>query len=158
MLRELLKDTFAYIQPTAALSDLSDGDAGQRLTGAPHSIVEIVAHLAFWQDWFLARCRGEALPMVGAAGEGWPASGASDWSAVRSRFEAGIEAATALSEDDTRIARPVVPAIEFPPLAAYTIREALTHVALHNAHHLGQVVTLRQLMGKWPPPSGSWTW
>jgi hypothetical protein len=35
---------------------------------------------------------------------------------------------------------------------------ALVHVANHNAHHLGQIVLLRQLMGRWPPPSGSWTW
>jgi len=32
------------------------------------------------------------------------------------------------------------------------------HVATHNAHHLGQVILLRQLTGAWPPPAGSWTW
>ena len=31
-------------------------------------------------------------------------------------------------------------------------------VATHNAHHLGQVILLRQLLGAWPPPAGSWTW
>jgi uncharacterized damage-inducible protein DinB len=52
----------------------------------------------------------------------------------------------------------VTPAIEFPPLADYTIRDAMVHVGVHTAHHLGQVVVLRQLMGLWPPPAGSWTW
>jgi uncharacterized damage-inducible protein DinB len=52
----------------------------------------------------------------------------------------------------------VTPAIEFPPLAHHTVREALVHVAMHNAHHLGQVITLRQLLGAWPPPAGSYTW
>ncbi len=55
-------------------------------------------------------------------------------------------------------AAPVSPAIEFPPLAHYTIGDALVHVATHNSHHLGQVVLLRQLHGAWPPPAGSWTW
>jgi hypothetical protein len=27
-----------------------------------------------------------------------------------------------------------------------------------NAHHFDQAIRLRQIMGAWPPPSGSWTW
>ena len=52
----------------------------------------------------------------------------------------------------------IYPALEFPPLASYTVRDALVHVANHNSHHLGQIITLRQLMGAWPPPGGGWTW
>jgi len=52
----------------------------------------------------------------------------------------------------------LTPAIEFPSLAHYSRRDVLVHVATHNAHHLGQVILLRQLLGVWPPPSGSWTW
>jgi uncharacterized damage-inducible protein DinB len=40
----------------------------------------------------------------------------------------------------------------------YTTRDALVHVAHHNAYHLGQIVSLRQAMGVWPPASGGWTW
>ncbi len=57
-----------------------------------------------------------------------------------------------------RLAAPIAPPIEFPPLANFTIRDALVHMASHNAHHLGQVIILRQIMGLWPPPSGSYTW
>jgi uncharacterized damage-inducible protein DinB len=59
---------------------------------------------------------------------------------------------------DGDVERPLTPAIDFPPLANYTVRDAVTHVAQHNAHHLGQVIVLRQMMECWPPPSGSWTW
>ena len=31
-------------------------------------------------------------------------------------------------------------------MAHYTIGDALAHVASHNAHHAGQIVTIRQLM------------
>ena len=158
MLKELLRDTFAYIQPGAAVDGLSDADAVRRLPGAPHSVAEIVAHIAFWQDWFLARCAGENQAMVARAADGWPDVTTSSWPEIRSKFKAGLDAAVALSEDPARLDVRLTPPIEFPPLAEYTVREALTHIATHNAHHLGQVVTLRQLSGAWPPPAGSWTW
>lgn len=31
-------------------------------------------------------------------------------------------------------------------------------IASHTSYHTGQVVMLRQLLGKWPPPSGGLTW
>jgi hypothetical protein len=66
--REFLVSPIAYLAPDKLLDGLSDADAERRLSGASHSIAEIVAHLSFWQDWFLARCRGDARPMVTAAG------------------------------------------------------------------------------------------
>ena len=53
--RELLLDTHAHIGPLAALEDLTPELAEARVTGGPHSIAEIVAHMAFWQDWFAGR-------------------------------------------------------------------------------------------------------
>ena len=50
------------------------------------------------------------------------------------------------------------PAFEFPLLAGYTARDVWEHVGQHNAHHMGQVVILRQFLGLWPPPAGSYTW
>jgi uncharacterized damage-inducible protein DinB len=40
----------------------------------------------------------------------------------------------------------------------YTVGEALVHVSTHNSYHLGQVIVLRQMLGAWPPPAGSYTW
>ena len=74
------------------------------------------------------------------------------------RFEAGLMRAAAIGEDPARLAQPVTPPIEFPPLAHYTVHDALTHIAQHNSHHLGQIITTRQLLRSWPPPSGSFTW
>jgi len=84
-LREFLSLPVTFLAPDKALDGLDLPAAEAHLPGAPHSIAEIEAHMAFWQDWFL-------------------------------------------------------------------------HVATHNAHHLGQVILLRQLTGAWPPPAGSWTW
>lgn len=152
-LREFLTDTHAYMPPASALAGLEDEAANRRLPGTPHSVAEIVAHLNFWQNWFLKRCRGIDAPMAGAAAEGWPA--VESWDVVRGQFLEGLTEAALLSEAADH---PLEPAIEFPPMANYTVHQALAHIAVHNAHHLGQVVTLRQLMGQWPPPAGSWTW
>lgn len=104
----------------------------------------------------MARCQGRAVPMVRTAAEGWPTGGV--WPEVSSRFLEGLERLVQLAERETDVNRQLAPSIEFPPLSHYTLGDALVHVANHNAHHLGQVIVLRQMMGKWPPPSGGWTW
>jgi uncharacterized damage-inducible protein DinB len=96
--------------------------------------------------------------MVASAASGWPTVVPGTWTDVRERFLAGLERAAALGGPAEAPDRPLDPPIEFPLLARYTLRDALVHVANHNAHHLGQIIVLRQLMGLWPPPSGSWTW
>jgi uncharacterized damage-inducible protein DinB len=153
--RQLLIETYVHIPPASALEQLGVDAAERRVAGAAHSIAETVAHMAFWQDWFVRRCKGLADPMPAPAARGWPAVTPGSWPAVHADFLRGLEAAAALEADSDR---PVAPPIEFPPLADYTVRHALVHVAQHNSHHLGQVVLLRQMMGVWPPPAGAWTW
>src|SRR6476620_3807363 len=153
--RSLLLDTYVHIPPRHALERLATAYAERQPSGAPRSVAGIVAHMAFWQEWFCARCDGDDRPMVAHAGEGWPTLAPGHWPEVQARFLAGLDRAVAFSN---RADQPVAPAIDFPPMAHYTIGDALVHVAQHNAHHLGQVVLLRQLMGQWPPPAGSWTW
>lgn len=155
--RPLLVDTVPYLSPRHALEGLAPDVAGRRVSGASHSIAEIVAHLAFWQDWFCGRCDGTAGPMPAAAAMGWPVPDAGGWDAVRQRFLDGLERlATIGSTGDPQ--RRLDPSIEFPSIATYTVEEVVVHVSNHNAHHLGQIVLLRQLLGAWPPPAGSYTW
>ena len=155
-LREFLSSPVTYLAPDKTLEGLDQTSAETRLSGAPHSIAEIVAHMAFWQNWFYARCTGNAVPIVSSAAAGWPAVEQNSWSSIHSQFLERLEQLASLSDGD--VSRRVEPPIEFPPLANYTVGEALVHVANHNSHHLGQVILLRQLNGAWPPPAGSWTW
>lgn len=154
--RELLVDTVAHIPPPHALEGLTLEQAGRTVPGATHSIAELVAHMTFWMEWFVARCEGRAEPPPATAAAGWPAAAPGDWPEFQGRFLAALERLVRLGEEG--LDRPVSPPIEFPPLAHYTIGDALAHAATHNAHHLGQIITLRQIIGCWPPPSGSWTW
>ena len=153
--RELLIETTPFMPPARILDGLSTEDAERRPAQSPHSIAEVVAHMAFWQEWFGRRAGGEGDPMARHAADGWPAVASGSWPSLRERFVSHLERLAALGADGGRA---VAPPIEFPPLARYTVADALAHVAMHNAHHLGQVVLLRQQMDLWPPPSGSYTW
>jgi len=143
--------------PRAEAAGLTDTDAMRRVAGLPHSIADIVAHLAYWQDWFIARCEGRDVAIAETAAHGWPEVARGDWPVVLARFVGGLDRladAVALHEPDA----PLDPPIAFPRLADYSYRDVWEHVAQHNAHHLGQVVVLRQILGEWPPPAGSYTW
>ena len=157
--KELLTEPIGFLAPARALEGLSSELADRRVEGASHSIAEIVAHLNFWQNWFIRRAEGTAAPMVQRAAEGWPAVTPGSWPALQQQFVDGLSRLTAWADAaGETLDTALMPAIEFPPLAHYTKRDVLVHVATHNAHHLGQVILLRQLLGAWPPPAGSWTW
>jgi uncharacterized damage-inducible protein DinB len=153
--RDLLATPIEYLAPDKLLDGLTGAQAAERIASAPHTIVEVLAHLHFWQQWFLQRCAGQGAPAPRHAADGWPAAGAGDWNRLRDAFLAGLSRVAGL---ETQAATRVEPPIEFPPMATYTVGDVITHVAIHNAHHLGQIATLRQIQGTWPPPSGSWTW
>jgi uncharacterized damage-inducible protein DinB len=150
---ELLSGAHAFVPPAQILAGVSAEDAARRIAGVSHSIVEIVAHLVFWQNWLISRCSGVAIPAPAHAPEGWPAAAAADWEPMRREFIAGSDRARRLPAEGR-----IDPPIESPPMAAYTIADALVHLSLHNAHHLGQIVILRQALGAWPPPDGGFTW
>jgi uncharacterized damage-inducible protein DinB len=155
--RHLLVDTHTHLPPAATLAGLTATDAARRVGGVPHSIAEIVAHMAFWQDWFRRRAEGDAEPMAATAALGWPSVAETAWPEVRDGFLAGLEALARVVEQLDPDA-PIAPALEFPLLAGYTARDVWEHVGQHNAHHMGQVVIRRQSLGLWPPPAGSSTW
>ena len=156
--RELLIEPIAYMPPGRTLEGLTAEVAERCPKGADHSVAEIVAHLSYWQDWFVSRCLSRADPMPATAAMGWPTVIPGSWPDIHRSFLRGLENAVELGNQPGVLDQNIAPAIEFPPLAAYTIRDALTHIATHNSHHLGQVITIRQLVGVWPPPSGSYTW
>jgi uncharacterized damage-inducible protein DinB len=156
--RELLIDTFAFAPPAQILDGLTPEQAERHADGLTHSIAEIVAHMAFWQNWFCRRLDGIHEPMVGSAALGWPEAAPGAWEDLKLHFLAGLERVAARGTAGAGLDRPITPAIEFPPLANYTTRDTLVHVAHHNAYHLGQIVSLRQAMGLWPPAGGGWTW
>ena len=135
--RELLIETMAHIRPAHALEHLTPDDAERRVPGANHSIAEIVAHMNFWASWFCGRCEGTDAPMVTSAATGWPAVAPGAWPELHAPVPDYAERAAALGADPGRLAA-IAPAIEFPPLANFTIRDALVHMAPTTRTILGR--------------------
>ena len=158
--RELLIDTTAFAPPAQALDGLTPEQAERHgpAPGPTHSVAEIVAHMAFWQNWFCRRLDGIHEPIVGSAALGWPEPTPGGWEDLKAHFLVGLERVAAHGASQAGLDQPIMPAIEFPPLMHYATRDAIVHVSNHNAYHLGQIVSLRQTMGLWPPPGGGWTW
>ena len=155
--RELLIDSLDHVSPTRAIENVSEEQAMRRLSGASHSIAEILAHMLFWQEWTHRRIEGVATPIPQKAALGWPEVQSNSWLELQSRFVNGLEALVKIAESGD-LDQKIVPAVEVPHLADMTRQDAVIHVANHNSHHLGQIITLRQIMGMWPPPSGGMTW
>jgi uncharacterized damage-inducible protein DinB len=161
--RELLLEQLAACQDTngwfvsmrAALEGLDAERASRRADGSQHSAWQIVNHLAYWNDRYLRRFRGQ--PVERAMGEtadtfdAWPAEGTEEeWRAARARFHEGMRGLRdAISAaDDARLQAPLRE--DKPdPWASY-----LLHLAIHNAYHIGQVVTVRKAQGSWDPKQG----
>jgi len=130
-IRELLIDTTTHVPPSRAIENVSADEAMRRFSV------------------------GESIPQKAA--EGWPEVHRDTWPALRSRFIDDLERFVKMAETSDLDQR-IVPALEVQPLAHMTKRDAVIHVANHNAHHLGQIIILRQIMGRWPRPSGGLTW
>ena len=156
--RSLLIDITPFLSPRPALDGLAAELADRRVDGAPHTIAEIVAHLVFWQGWFAGRCDGSSGPMPRAAAIGWPTPAPGRWNSVR----CAVPRRARPPRRARRGRRPGAPhrPADRVPTARRTTPSARSsiHVGAHNAHHLGQVVLLRQVLGAWPPPAGSYTW
>jgi uncharacterized damage-inducible protein DinB len=143
-----------FVSLQSAVAGLGPARAAWRPDASSHSIWQIVTHVTFWNEIYLRRWRGETPPSVGNNDTTFeipaPAGVEPDWKAAVTRFEQvmgdwkkELESAT-----DERLEAPVRK--ESPGTWGAT----LSHMALHTAHHVGQIVTLRKLQGSWDPKQG----
>ena len=142
----------------AVLEGLSEEQAHAKPHGLPHSIAEIVGHMCYWQEWFNACALKGFTNIPEHAAEGWPAA-SNGWAAVRERYLRAIETAKRIAAESNSLDEPLLPpGVQIPPLAKESRGSGILHGAVHGSRHLGQIISMRQLMGLWPPPAGSMTW
>ena len=155
----LLNGDGGFHGPAAVLEGLTSEQALAKPPGLPHSIAEIAGHMCYWQEWF-NRCAAEGFTGVAEhAPEGWPAVAPDGWAALCTRYLAAIEEAKRIVMTSTGLNDPLLPPnVPIPFLAKESKGSGILHAVVHSGHHLGQIVTMRQLMGLWPPPAGPMTW
>ena len=120
--------------------------------GVPHSIFELLAHTSYWQDWVLQWLDGKDPAVPKHAAGSWPKkpapASAEEWKREVRNFCVGLD------KLEGRCRK-----VDLLGAIGKTSRLQMLHaIASHTSYHIGQVVMLRQLLGKWPPPSGGLTW
>lgn len=145
---ELLASSHAHATFDAYVRDLQAELRGRKVPGAPHTAWQLLEHLRLAQ-WDILEFSRRPKHVSPAWPDGyWPATPAPPddgaWDKSVRRFRADLKAMQKLVADPARdLFTP------FPHGTGQTLlREALL-VADHNAYHIGQLVTLRQLLGAW---------
>lgn len=147
----LLDGKGAHASTAGSLEELEEELAAARPDGWPHSCHEILLHIVFWQDLFLARMEARPAPLPATAADSWPDPGRNRWSDTVGRFVRGLDAAKGHAREDDLDER-------LPDWRDIRRGEGLAILAQHNSYHLGQIVLLRRVLGAWPPPGGGDTW
>ena len=119
-----------------------------------HSIHELVNHMIFWNLRYLHRFKSVPVPEIksneytftnGSTGhniEGWNET-------VKKADEVFTEWIVQLKDaDDTKLEGT---AIEGHPGSWFDV---LSNITIHNAYHIGQIVTIRKQQGSWNSEQG----
>ena len=121
-------------------------------SGAPHSIFQLLAHISYWQDWVLQWLDGKNPAVPRHAAGSWPSNpgptSAEEWKRAVRIFRAGLDKLESQAREVDLLGR----------IGKMSRLRMFHTIASHTSYHIGQVVLLRQLLGKWPPPSGGLTW
>jgi uncharacterized damage-inducible protein DinB len=140
-----------YTPPSSILGDVNAKVAHEKIERSPHSIAEIVTHLNFGNRRLLQFARGENPPQLKCAADTWPSVEPEDWTVLRSAYLESLQQLRDLAKRPEILEQPV------QPDSNRTVGYHITRILVHNAHHLGQVILLRQLMDAWPPKDGGGT-
>lgn len=145
----LLDGGDAHLDFDAAIDGLPPGLRGAAAPGVPHTPWRLVEHLRIAQ-WDILRFSVDPAHVSPAFPDGyWPAGDAPPdpdaWDRSVAAFRADLEAMKALVADPSIDLYARIPHGQ----GQTVLREALL-VADHNAYHLGQLVTVRRMLGAWP--------
>ena len=126
--------------------------AAMRPPGVSHSIFQLLAHTSYWQDWVLQWLDGNAPAVPRHAAGSWPSNpgpaSPAEWKRAVRNFRRGLDQLVGRSREIDLLGK----------IGKTSCLRMLHTIASHTSYHIGQVVMLRRLFGKWPPPSGGLTW
>jgi uncharacterized damage-inducible protein DinB len=158
--KEIILELFAsihnqkgwFVTINDAVSDLTPESAEWNSGTENHSIWQVVHHLIFWNRRWLDRFKGIKLQKMEGDNKSTfsIASSTDDWENTTRQIDEILSGwYNAIKEkEETELLKPVV---EGEPDNWYLYLHTL---AMHNAYHIGQIVTLRKTQGSWDPDQG----
>jgi len=151
-----LKGENAHVNPLATLEGLDLKVAGAKVKNSPYTIWQIIKHINYWQERFIARLKEEFVPPAQTAAEGWNFSPEPD-SEIELKSE--IKKFTDNVNETIGFCRNNQESMKNPRGRNYpTGFDVIQGMASHISYHIGEIVFLRRILGSWPPPSGGDTW
>lgn len=147
-LLELLRGGSAHLDFDKAIEDLPADLRGVRPDGMPHSVWELVEHLRITQWDILEFSRNPSHASPDWPEGYWPKSptppDAAAWEETVAAFRRDLQAMQNLVDNPKTDLY-----AKLPWGTGQTILREAMLVADHNAYHLGQIVTVRQMLGAW---------
>ncbi len=147
MVQEGLVGKGAHVETRDVFTGLDWKAAGARLNGS-HTLYQLLNHMIYWQQWVLKWLDGKRPRTPTHAAGGWPGAPApgsrAQWVRAVRRFRKGLAELDRRSRDADLLEAG----------RGKSRAEMLQTIGAHNSYHAGQAVLLRQILGKWPPPSG----
>ncbi len=145
-LAKLLDWKEAHVGFDAAVEGIPPDIRGRRPEGLPHSPWELLEHLRITQHDILDFCVNPAYEEMHWPDDYWPSSSqptAEQWDKSIKDFRADREAMKRLAAEADLFAK-------IPHGTGQTYLREILLVADHTTYHVGQLVSVRQLLGAWP--------
>ncbi|RPI19583.1 MAG: DinB family protein [Ignavibacteriae bacterium] len=143
-----------FITSQTAVEDLTPGQALQK-DESNNSIMQIVIHLIFWNELYLSRFNGTNLPPFEGNNKetfepGSIGNTELNWDSAKERLDKVLsDFYDAVKDADEEKLNSQ--AIQSQPDAWYSY---IAQITIHNAYHIGQIVTIRKQHGNWNPDKG----
>src|SRR5690625_1366327 len=153
-LPQLLFDREPFAPAQKILGGLPFERVGERPAGLPRSIYEELWHIESCQRLALQEARGEETPPF-EEDSVWPGRPApestEEWEELLQSFFLGLDEAAGMAAQAEVLDK------QLPD--GNSVRGVIEDLLAHNAYHLGQLVTLRRLLGLWDaqPLRGEWS-
>ncbi|MHA2245429.1 MAG: DinB family protein [Candidatus Hodarchaeales archaeon] len=140
---------WTHIDPKYVFIGLTPITAKKKPNNDTHSCWELLYHIVLWQDTMIKSIKGETVDWNEIEKkDNWPTNETmnddSNFSKLLDKFNSGIKEARNLLESVDFVKK----SVGFPELSTIKLFIALLQ---HTSYHVGQIVTIRQNLGDWPP-------
>lgn len=131
-----------FVPFNVAVQGLTAEQANWKDQTENHSIAQLVNHLIFWNQQYLAKFKGEKpTPFNGDNKETFAVLDKTAWEASVKRMDEVLRAwEKAIGEaDDAKLAK---------------WASTIANISTHNAYHTGQIIYIRKMKGNWDNAKG----
>lgn len=145
------KKSHWFVSFEKAVAGLTPEQALWKKSDSENSIWELISHLVFWNERFLKRFKNIAvLKLEGNNDTTFTYMNELEWEQVIERFNMVMTDwyETIKNSDDEKLDQRI------SEESKETWSESLSSIILHNAYHIGQIVSIRRMQGVWSKEQG----